>query len=335
MKAKEIIIKALDISHADKKCYITKFKGKLLKKIARVSRADGSSEAGYQRHLDERRSKAIAHYIDNGYLIPGSIILSYKDTPIFNEVTSELTLHLTDTNLLVLDGQHRLFGASLAFNDIDLPVCIICNLSAKEEIQYFLDINSNQKGVSKTLQHELTKYLLEDQSSPEAIRLKLFDLLYEDINSPLLGRMTRTQSVSGKISHVPFEKALNPILTNKTSMLSKITDIDGKYSLIRNYLASFSKLLNDYQNDDKILTTSAYFEAIFKIFDQVCNHSYFYFKNLKEESIYQIIDCLKSLDLDKYSGSNQQTIVKLSSAMSDLIESYMHTKFSKPTEDLF
>lgn len=338
MDYQNVTLKALDISYGEKQCYISKLKGKFLKNIAKVSRADDIDDQGkngYQRHLDERRSKSIANYIDSGLLIPGSIILSYKDTPTFDQETNDLTLKLTNNNLLVLDGQHRLYGASFAKNDIDLPICIICNLTAKEEIQYFLDINSNQKGVSRTLQHELTKYLLDDQSSPEAIRLKLFDMLFEDESSPLLGRMTKTQSLSGKISHVPFEKALNPILNNKNSMFYKISDIDQKYSLIRNYLMSFSKILKETYNDDRILTTSAYFEAIFKIFDKVCDYSYFNFKNFKEDSIYQIIDCLKTIDLEKYSGSNQQTIIKLSTAMGDLVDSYMHTKSLKPTEDLF
>lgn len=335
MESKQVQLKALDISYGEKKCYITKLKGRELKSLARVSRANSNASEGYQRHLDEKRSRAIAAYIDEGSLIPGSIILSYKDTPVFNEENNDLTLNVNDQNLLVLDGQHRLYGASFANNDIDLPICILCNLTAKEEIQYFLDINSNQKGVSKTLQHELTKYLLEDQSSPEAIRLQLFDNLYEKIDSPLLGRMTKTQSVTGKISHVPFEKALSPILNNKNSMLSKVSTIEDKYSLIRNYLATFSKVLNESQNDDKILTTSAYFEAIFRIFDKVCDLSYFHFKNFKEESLYQIVECVKPLDLEKYSGSNQQTIIKLSNGMSDLIDSYMHTKFSKSSDDLF
>lgn len=335
MDPKKIKLKALDISYGEKKCYITKFKGKELKSLARVSRADSTSQEGYQRHLDERRSRAIGAYIDEGSLIPGSIILSYKETPQFDEVNNFLTITVNNQNLFVLDGQHRLYGASFAENDIDLPVCILCNLTPREEIQYFLDINSNQKGVSKTLQHELTKYLLDDQSSPEAIRLKLFDLLYEDENSPLLGRMTKTQSMPGKISHVPFEKALKPILINKDSMLAKIMKIEDKYNLIRNYLAAFSRVLNENQVNDKILTTAAYFEAIFRVFDKVCNLSYFHFKNFKEESLYQIIECVKNVDLEKYSGSNQQTITKLYNNMNDLIDAYMHTKFPKPNDDLF
>lgn len=334
MESKVIKLMALDISYGDKKCYITKLKGKELKNLARVSRAD-STDKGYQRHLDEKRSKAIAAYIDDGCLIPGSIILSYKDTPQFNETNNELTLSVNNQNFLVLDGQHRLYGASFAKNDIDLPICILCNLTSREEIQYFLDINSNQKGVSKTLQHELTKYLLDDQESPEAIRLKLFDLLYESENSPLLGRMTKTQSITGKISHVPFEKALKPILINTDSMFAKVTSIEDKYNVIRNYLSAFSRMLNESQKDDKVLTTSAYFEAMFKVFDKITNLSYFHFRNFKEDSLYEIIDSLKSIDLEKHSGSNQQTIVKLSNNMNDLIDSYMYTKLPKVNEDLF
>lgn len=48
-------------------------------------------------------------------------------------------------------------------------------MTLKEEIQYFLDINSNQKGVSKTLQKELAKYLLSSEDTVDSIRYKLFE----------------------------------------------------------------------------------------------------------------------------------------------------------------
>lgn len=147
--------------------------------------------------------------------------------------------------------------------------------------------------------------------------------------------MTKTQSITGKISHVPFEKALKPILTNNDSMFSKLTTIEDKYNMIRNYLAAFSRMLNESQNDDKVLTTSAYFEAIFKVFDKISNLSYFHFQNFKEDSLYEIIDSLKSIDLEKYAGSNQQTIAKLYNKMNDLIDSYMYTKSTKINENLF
>lgn len=333
MTNRKITLPAFDITYNEKLCFISKIDGKQLKELAKVSRADAVDAVdGYQRHLEEKRGRAIGQYIDEGNLIPGSIILSYKDTPLFEN--NQLTLTITDTNFLVLDGQHRLFGAFLAQNNIELPICILCNLSLREEIQYFLDINSNQKGVSRTLQQELTKYLLDDADSPEAIRLELFDLFYSNENSPLLGRMTKTQSVVGKISHVPFEKALTPLLNNTDSMLLKMNTIEQKYSLIRNYLSAFSRTLNELHYNDKILTTSAFFEAIFKIFDKVCTLSYFHFKNLKEESIYEIVSSIKTIDLDKFSGSNQQTISRLSTEMSNLIDVYIHTRHQTSSDDI-
>ncbi|PKH87912.1 hypothetical protein CXF79_14945 [Colwellia sp. Bg11-28] len=56
-------------------------------------------------------------------------------------------------------NQHRLYGAKLAEQDIELPVCILKGLDQTSEVQYFIDINSTQKGVPKTLRIELREFL--------------------------------------------------------------------------------------------------------------------------------------------------------------------------------
>ncbi|TCB66778.1 DGQHR domain-containing protein [Acinetobacter sp. ANC 4216] len=328
-----LVLKAFDISHNDTRCYISKMNGKELKNIAKISRVD-EEQNGYQRLLDERRSRAIGKYIDEGYLLPGSIILSYKGNFDYNEFTNELVLNIQNDNLLVLDGQHRLYGAFLAQSDIELPICLLCNLTIKQEIQYFLDINSNQKGVPKTLQQELTKYLLDNETSPEAIRLALFDRFYTDENSPLYGRMTKTQSVVGKVSHVPFEKAISPLLSNSDSYLSMFKTLDEKYILLNNYLKAFSSVLEEIHNNDNLVSQAAFFESMFKVFDKVCSVSHINLKNLKEESLYQVISCIKSLDFEKHTGSNKQAISNLSNEMITLIDAYSHAKFTNNGMDL-
>ena len=76
----------------------------------------------------------------------------------------QLELEPNSSSLFVIDGQHRLWGASKCEQEIYLPVCIFTNLELKQEVQYFLDINSNQKGVPKTLRIELLKFLSEPDS---------------------------------------------------------------------------------------------------------------------------------------------------------------------------
>ena len=314
-------LKALKISYNGKDLYISKGFAKEIVKVAKVTRAD--QDNGYQRHLEKPRVSSIANYINDGNVIPGSIILSYQslDQLRYNPETLDLQLN---GGLFILDGQHRLFGAAQSDIDVELNINIICNLSLKEEIQYFLDINSNQKGVSKTLQKELAKYLLSEENSVDSIRYALFEKFFNDEDSALYGRLTKITSSTGKLSHVPFEKAINPLLSNQMGYLSKFSTIDEKYKLLNSYLKIFSDILNNSVGSDRLLSTAAFFEAIFKIFDDVCSLSIMYFKNLKSESINLILVCLNNFDFNSYSGTNQATIVKLSNDIMDLVKAYSH-----------
>ena len=71
-----------------------------------------------------------------------------------------------------------------------------------------------------------------------------------------------------------------------------------------------------------MLSTAAFFESIFKIFDDVCALSIIYFKNLKKESLNLILECLNNFDFSLYTGTNQATIIKLSTDMIDMIKAY-------------
>lgn len=312
-------LKALRISYNDKDLYISKALAKDIARIAKVTRAD--QDGGYQRHLEKNRVKSISNYIKDGNVIPGSIILSYQNLENLEYNSESLDLKL-DGDLFILDGQHRLFGAAESEIDVELNINIICNLSSKEEIQYFLDINSNQKGVSKTLQKELAKYLLVDEYSIDSIRYELFEKFFNEDDSALFGRLTKITSSTGKLSHVPFEKSINPLLSNQVGYLSKFPTIDEKYRLLNTYLNIFSDILNNSIGSDRLLSTAAFFEAIFKIFDDVCALSIMYFKNLKKESLNSILECLNNFDFSIYTGTNQATIIKLSNDMIDMIKAY-------------
>ena len=48
--------------------------------------------------------------------------------------------------VLVVDGQHRLYGAAHATNDIQLPVVAIPNSPWMEQIYQFVVINKGPKG---------------------------------------------------------------------------------------------------------------------------------------------------------------------------------------------
>lgn len=330
-KGIQMKLKAWDIGTALTPCYVTVMNAKDVFNISKVSRVEDGNEDGYQRFLSDKRVKDISKYLESGNIIPGAIILSaQEDFDIsFDKENQELTLNANGSFLFVIDGQHRLAGANNANVDIDLPVCIFANLKLAQEVQYFLDVNSNQKGVPKTLRIELLKFLSEPESK-DAILKKLFTDLGSDISSPLYNRLSATQSVRGKLTHVPFREAFDPLIEG--IMLSKFSYEDKK-NLVLNYLNAVESILNQIEGNSSKLTTSAFFQAIFKIFEMVCGNSITYFGNYKQASFETVLSGLSTIDFTRFEGSNQQNINALATEMDTLIN-MNNFKLTTPS-DLF
>lgn len=330
--SKEYKYTAWDIGTDDTPCYVTVMKADDIFELSKVSRIDEDNEKGYQRFLSEKRAKDIADYLDSGNIIPGAIILSAHDEFHVEYDTSSSQLKLVPVNnssLFVIDGQHRLWGAHKSNKDILLPVCIFTGLELREEVQYFLDINSNQKGVPKTLRIELLKFLAEPDSKDEILN-RLFNDLGSDAESVLYNQLSPTKSIVGKLSHVPFRSAIEPIIEG--SILGRF-DYSSKKTLLSNYLNAVSTTLIEIEGSSKRIVSSAFFQAIFKIFEDVCEYTMAYFKNYKQESFEEVLIGIKSIDFEKYTGSNQQAINALSQEMKVLIE-LNASKLDTP-EDLF
>jgi DNA sulfur modification protein DndB len=222
---------------------------------------------------------------------------------------------LNPKSFLVIDGQHRLFGASESKTDITFPVSIMTGLSLEEEVQYFNDINGEQKGVPRTLQLEIEKFLVSDESK-EKIRINLFHALNERPESPLCNRMSATKSVQGKLTHVPFKSAIDPLLDQKP--LHEL-DFDGKVKLLINFLKAVEGLLiTSLKSSDK-LSNAAFFQAIFgafKMFALLTNERH---HNYDEKSFRDVLTPLESINWELHSGTNRKAITAFTKHIVDLV----------------
>ena len=272
---------------------------------------------GYQRHLSESRAKKIAHYIDNGNLIPGSIVMSAQKSAGFrySDKTGKISFFNEPGNFFVIDGQHRLYGAHLAQEDPKFIVTIFDDLELQGEVQYFLDVNSTQRGVPKTLQLEILKFS-EPEESQEQIRIKLFKELNENPESPLCGKLSSTKSVVGKLTHVPFKKTTDSLF--KMSVF-KQASTDQKAKLLMNFLNAVEVVLSDIGKEDR-LTNAAFFRALFLSFREVLNISRLKYENYKTESISKVLEPLKYIDWETHSGTNNAAISALGEHIVSLIE---------------
>lgn len=296
--------------------YLTAIPAKKLFPACYVARADEDPKTGFQRTLSEKRADSIAEYLDDGNVIPGAVILSAKATAAvtYDESTRMLKYIDAPKAFFVIDGQHRLYGASRGKRDVVLAVAILTSLDLEDEARYFNDINGEQRGVPATLQLEIQKFT-EPQGSPDQLRIKVFHALNSRVDSPLANRLSATKSVPGKLTHVPFKNAVQPLFETKLKGLSE----EKIVQLLVSFLSATEEILVQSEVSEKKLSNAAFFQALFFAFPGILDQVRVQKKDFKKESFKEVLKPLTKIEWDKHSGTNKKEIEKLSRQISDLV----------------
>ena len=208
----------------------------VLAKTCFVSTRDEDPHEGFQRVLDKERAQQIADYIDAGFgTIPTSIVLSAQPEADLRDIGKGKTIEFRPIPkaFLILDGQHRVYGFSLAETALRVPVVVYNGLSRKDESRLFIDINTKQRPVPNELLLDIKK-LAEMETDIEKLLGDVFDLFNTEAASPLLGLMIPSARMQGKISRVTFNAALKPLITNFGT-----SDPEDIYEALAAYLDAF------------------------------------------------------------------------------------------------
>lgn len=181
-----------------------------LLKLAYVShrtKIDANALGTYQRILRKSRLKNIANHInDTGGVFPTNIVVNFRGQrrlkfdasgPIENNPTVLGTLHLPNTykSAYVIDGQHRLYGFALSERPERgrIPVLAFENLQPEEEVKMFVDINSKQVKVPRSLLVELEPEIIQQDATPTELLRRTHSKLAVDLSesdeSPLWDRV--------------------------------------------------------------------------------------------------------------------------------------------------
>lgn len=170
---------------------------------------------GFQRELDTKRAQEIAHYIDEELgTIPSSIVLSAQEKAQLRVVGRGKTLEFSNVAgaFLILDGQHRVYGFSLARTSLRVPVVVYNGLSRREETRLFIDINTKQKPVPAQLLLDI-KRLADIESESEELLRDIFDFFERSSKSALYGYMSPSEASKNKITRVTFNNGVRPLLS--------------------------------------------------------------------------------------------------------------------------
>lgn len=141
------------------------------------NKANESMMPTYQRLIKKARLKEIHSFIDNdkGYF-PNSVIVNIvteknkklvfepSNNQVENAISRVGVLYLPKKyrSAFIIDGQHRLYGyANSQYKSTNtIPVVALVNIDRSEQVKLFMQINENQKAVSKDLRNTLDADLL-------------------------------------------------------------------------------------------------------------------------------------------------------------------------------
>lgn len=309
-------VDAVEIEQNGQIFYSTAISSKILEQTCFVSRREEDAKKGFQRLLNPARAKSIAEYLDNKKgAIPTALILSAQPNSElhFEKKLNKISFNAVKKSFLVLDGQHRLFGFIESKNTFEVPVIIFSNLNSANEVKYFIDINTTQKGVSSSLILDIRNLAGIETKIEEKLR-NIFDLINKDLRSPLIGLMSSSKSEAGKISRVAFNGVIKPLVE---SPLLKDTDVDMIAKILINYLRASEKILISSKATYAKLNKYLFFSAFFNLFEYVAEKTIAKSNNLKEETFYAVMEPLVDIAYDIHKGSSKVTISNLVKAMKE------------------
>ena len=194
----------------------------------------------YQRLIKKSRLKQVHTFVENGGYFPNSIIISIDSNgkklkfdqaspSIENASTRMGVLHLPKRyrSAYIVDGQHRLYaynGSQYAEKNA-LPVVAFVDLERTEQLEIFMQINENQKAVSRNLKHTLDADLKWDSDNlrdrAEGIKKQLAQDLGEDTSSPLYERILVGEDQRTEYKIITLEAILKGL--NQTNFVGKFT----------------------------------------------------------------------------------------------------------------
>lgn len=256
----------------------------------KVEDADG----GYQRAASPARTRAITRYVEAGNNIPLSILVTLDKTRAkFSDGKIEIAKEKSSG--WVIDGQHRLIGAMQASKQIMLPVAAFIGLGDEEQIQQFVTINKEAKGVPTSLYYSLLKNLPPKHSPADMAKERAADIalqLRSDETSPFAGRIVSTTAPkAGQLSLVNFVRKIAPIVKEDTGLLGTYS-LEEQSKIINNfYLAARNVFGKTFDANDSVFFQTVGFGGMFNFFSTLFSYT------LKEHKAFTVADVTKALSI--------------------------------------
>lgn len=288
----------------------------------KINRRSPDKDEGYQRALSMSRVEAIADFLDDGGVLPTAIYISLNKGFKVAADGRHIEIPNNEDAGWVIDGQHRLAGSHLAKSTPILPVVACLDLSLVKQIEFFITINKEGKGVPSSLYYELLPSLPHAKSEKELLDISAMELgkaLSTDERSPFYGRIvsTVTPERGRQISTTHFVRRLAAFLKRPSGALQPYSHDERQRILNAYYKALEVVWPVEYEGRDKgsIFFQSLGFGALIGALPRFMYHS------LRAHGGFRVVDFVamfKSIahlvDWDSWRGRGTGTTYEASSA---------------------
>lgn len=291
-------------------------------------RGKDEEEGAVQRVLNRQRITSIKKYVLEGNNFYSTFILNWTDNklkPVF--IDNEITIPIVNYSAQAIDGQHRLVGLQEALKENEnigekeILVTLSLNLKTKDAARIFININSEQKPVPKSLIYDLFGEIESDTNHSINRATDIADELNQNVESPFYSSIKYPGQPKGvglvDLSTVvsSLKKHLEP---DGVFASHKLTNLQNQKAVILNYFTAI-KFYYDREeiwsnkNKNPFLTNAGFFGAIEHLIKNLlikCAEK----KSFKTDDFKALLDLPKGaliqrIDLKNLEGKSQRKAI--------------------------
>lgn len=306
------------------KLYVFFAPAKEIYSFVSVNQKEEDADEGYQRVASPSRTSAISRFVDAGNAIPLSLLITLeKRAATFED--GKLTIKVSKKSGWVIDGQHRLMGSVLANKEINLPVVAFIGLSVKDQIQQFVTVNKEAKGVPTSLYYSLLKKLPPKLTQAEMAKERAADIaiaLRNNESSPFFTRIVSTTSPkNGQLSLVNFVRKVAPLVRDDTGLLGTYS-MDEQVKVIDNFYHSLRNVFSkDFQSTDPVFFQTIGFGAAFNFFQTLFSATLSQKQSFTVADATEMLKSISHFDVSQWKKNGTGSAAEIA-AGKDLVEEF-------------
>lgn len=286
-------------------CFVANAKD--LNEVCIANQFDEKKNAdGYQRAVSPARRNKISKFIDSGKPLPLSVLISFHSAEI-DKANSQITIPRKKNAGWIIDGQHRLAGAKDAESEIMIPVVAFIGLKQQEQIDLFITINKEQKGVPTSLYYELLKKIPSTLSEKQVQEERAADIarsLRTNETSPFFNRIVSSTSPKrGQLSTTNFVRKLAPFLKRGTGRLYFYSD-EERIGILNNLYLSLANVFDkEFRSENSIFFQTVGFGALMNVLPDLLEVSLREFGGFTVDDVSKLFKRIPEFDPTSWHGS--------------------------------